>query len=558
MGKYNKYKDIKDFLDKGIDLGLDLKDAMDKLEKSHNENRIIRIVLLGAFSDGKTSAIAGLLGKLSENMKIDVAESSDELTVYRPDGLKEGYEIVDTPGLFGSKEKEIDGNNIKYSEITEKYISEAHIVVYITDAVLPLKDSHKDSLKLVLRKFNKLNSTIFVLNKMDEAGYDLTDEVDYNRGVAIKTATLKKRLREVIELTVYEENQLRIVCIAADPKGKGLNYWFNKIDDYKKRSRINLLKQEVTGIIETKDKCELISQKDYAVLQDLMINVSKRITEKSCNLESKLKELSDINTDLENDLSILHQDLKSNKDNIVKKLDELHNRILEDINNASDLQMLHEVIEKEIGIKDKKVDFSILYRKIDRILSDYIDENHNKLVYIADVLVEKISKQNEILNRGVAIMTSKFLKNIHISNADVLKVRDIIRESYKFKPHGAKALAGKLTKVINKVGAALALISEIYEWWKAIKDKEKLAELKDELKKGINEIFNALSDKTTYFNSYVENFAPEYNQIKELLDQRKNELDEMRNYILNLNEYKNKINSFFKLDAEDAEYVEIL
>lgn len=74
---------------------------------------------MGSFSDGKTSSIAGLLGRLDDSMKIDQDESSDELVIYRPDGLKKGFEIVDTPGLFGSKEKEVNGSNIKLSDITK-------------------------------------------------------------------------------------------------------------------------------------------------------------------------------------------------------------------------------------------------------------------------------------------------------------------------------------------------------------------------------------------------------------------------------------------------------
>ena len=187
---------LKSLVEKGITLGLDLTDVLEKIEnviKSSKDN-IIRMVLLGTFSDGKTSVVAGLLGKLEDSMKIDQDESSDELKVYRPNGLKEGFEIVDTPGLFGTKEKEVDGKNIRYSELTQKYISEAHVVIYVCDAVTPLKESHKDIIKLVMRDFNKLESTIFVINKMDEAGTDMLDEEDYNEMSSIKKDNLLKRL----------------------------------------------------------------------------------------------------------------------------------------------------------------------------------------------------------------------------------------------------------------------------------------------------------------------------------------------------------------------------
>src|SRR5574344_238 len=126
LGK--KIKFIETLVTEGLNYGIDLKDILEKVQdvKSMLKDGIIRIVLLGAFSDGKTSAIAGLLGRLEDSMKIDIDESSDEIKTYRPEGLKKGFEIVATPGLFGTKEKEIEGKNIKYSDITKKKLSEAH------------------------------------------------------------------------------------------------------------------------------------------------------------------------------------------------------------------------------------------------------------------------------------------------------------------------------------------------------------------------------------------------------------------------------------------------
>ena len=116
----SKLNEFQSIIVKGKSLGLNMTDISEKFENAilNSKDDIIRIVLLGAFSDGKTSAIAGLLGQVIDNMKIDIDESSDELEIYRPKGLKQGYEIVDTPGLFGTKSKEIDGKEIKYSDIT--------------------------------------------------------------------------------------------------------------------------------------------------------------------------------------------------------------------------------------------------------------------------------------------------------------------------------------------------------------------------------------------------------------------------------------------------------
>lgn len=216
--RVSKLTSLKRLLESGLGNIPELQTYIDKINSiiSNVNDGEISIVLLGSFSDGKTSAIAGLLGRLEDNMKIDNDESSDELTVYRPKDLKKGFKIVDTPGLFGTKEKEINGKDVKFSQITERYISEAQIIIYVCDAVVPLKDSHVEIISRIMRNYHKLDNTIFAINKMDEAGYDLLDTDDFSRGCEIKKANLISRLRSTINLTPDEEKRLHIVCIAAD------------------------------------------------------------------------------------------------------------------------------------------------------------------------------------------------------------------------------------------------------------------------------------------------------------------------------------------------------
>tara|TARA_R110000751_G_scaffold307789_1_gene431602 strand:+ start:2342 stop:2785 length:444 start_codon:yes stop_codon:yes gene_type:complete len=109
--------------------GLDVSEDVEKIKLAiaSIETDALKIALLGAFSDGKTSVIAGWLGHVMTDMKIDTNESSNEICVYQPSNLPLKCEIVDTPGLFGDKESsDKQGNVIVYSDITKKYISEAH------------------------------------------------------------------------------------------------------------------------------------------------------------------------------------------------------------------------------------------------------------------------------------------------------------------------------------------------------------------------------------------------------------------------------------------------
>ncbi len=183
------------------EMGINISDDLQKVTSAINaiESDVLRIALLGAFSDGKTSVIAAWLGKVMDDMNISMDESSDWFSIYKPEGLPDQCEIVDTPGLFGDKEREVDGRLVMYEDLTRRYISEAHLIFYVVDATNPLKESHSDIVKWVLRDLNKLSSTIFVINKMDEVT-SLTDQALFDEQAAIKKANLKGKLQRAADL----------------------------------------------------------------------------------------------------------------------------------------------------------------------------------------------------------------------------------------------------------------------------------------------------------------------------------------------------------------------
>ena len=105
------------------EIGFENEDSIKKLEDTVNavNNNKLSIALVGSFSDGKTSVIAGWLGEKLDNMKIDSDESSDQLEIYIPKSLPEKCEIIDTPGLFGDKEKEDKiVNAVKNNQINDE------------------------------------------------------------------------------------------------------------------------------------------------------------------------------------------------------------------------------------------------------------------------------------------------------------------------------------------------------------------------------------------------------------------------------------------------------
>ena len=125
---YNKERlleKIKELLKEGVKLGInitELETKINNVEQMMNGGKV-SIALMGSISDGKTTTVAALLGQLFEDMKIDEDESSDELKVYHPVDMDDRFEIIDTPGLWGTSEKECENKIVRLSEITLRYLS---------------------------------------------------------------------------------------------------------------------------------------------------------------------------------------------------------------------------------------------------------------------------------------------------------------------------------------------------------------------------------------------------------------------------------------------------
>lgn len=554
--RIKKLNSLKCLLESGLDYIPELQTYLDKVVSiiSSVKDGEISVVLLGSFSDGKTSAIAGLLGRLEDNMKIDNDESSDELTIYRPKDLKKGFKIVDTPGLFGTKEKEINGKDVKFSQITERYISEAHIIIYVCDAVVPLKESHVEIISRIMRDYHKLDNTIFVLNKMDEAGYDLLDADDFSRGCEIKKANIISRLRSTINLTPDEEKHLHIVCIAADPKGKGLAYWFSKIDSYYERSHIKDLRNCINAVVDKTDTDSILYSTYETSVWDVVDSLGKAIdmTTKPVNKAlAKIKESAD---DLAEDEKQLRKELTLSKNELKDALNEVKNDALREIKSAS-IETIGEIISNHLGEQGGNITFYVFRDKINSLIDQCCETNAKAVSITAVKLESSCSMQNEMLNDAVQFGISG-LKNLKVSGEQVKAVRDIIARGYKFKPWGAINLGKSITKWAGWIGAGAGVAFELYGWYKQHKEKKKLEELKAALEKAVND---CISDIFNLFNSddlYYKNFAPSYIDLCKKINERNKEIEDLQLKVKQLEQYKQRIDQW-KKSGEYVEYNEI-
>lgn len=547
---------LRKILDDGVIMGMDLSPIVSKLDSVIKaiDDGIIRIVLLGSFSDGKTSAIAGLLGRLDNTMKIDQDESSDELTIYRPMDLKVGFEIVDTPGLFGTKEKEIDGHNVKFSDITKKYISEAHIILYVCDAVNPLKESHSEIIRKVMRDYNKLDSTVFVINKMDDAGFNPKNEISFNNGSAKKKQFLVNRLRDCIGLTQEEEAKLCVVCIAADPKRKGMPYWFERMDDYLALSRIPNLRNAINNIIEQNDSDKLKDSSVQASIKEMVSSVYQVVGSVNKPVEKALVKVEGSIQDIELDCKSLKDELFHSRKETNQKLDDYKKCLISEINGASS-ETIRDVIEDKLGMEDGKITFYVFKRDVDLILKECFENNSSNLSTRAIKFENSYNWQDTILKEALG-KGSEALGKVKIDASKVKAIRDVVAKDYKFKPWQPTNIGKGATKWLGRLGVAISVLTEAWDWYSAYRDSNKLEELKQNIKDSINhsfrELFELLSD-----DKYLETFAPSYIELCKLLEERNKEVEELRNKLSALTDYKSRIRNWYGEDIEDVEFEEI-
>ena len=547
---------LKSIVEQGQKLGLELGEVAEKVDSAIQNATAgkTRIVMLGSFSDGKTSSVAGMMGRLHESMKIDVEESSDELTVYHLDSLGHDYEIVDTPGLFGTKEKEIDGQQIRCSELTRKYISEAEAVIYVCDAVLPLKDSHRDSLRLVLRDFGKLPVTIFAINKMDEAGTDMTDEDDYNEHTAVKLATFVQRLDDTLTLTDDEREGLRIVCIAADPKGHGLEYWLERREEYERRSHISLLRQEVERLVGETTAAELAEGSGIAVVRDVLAGIGNDIDITNRRMADPLMRCREEIADMKNECAILRQELNSSRGTMTDRMNDLKLRVLSEIRHAESADQLVQVVEEQIGMEHGKVTCYILNRNINQILSECAEANNTSLERKEIEFESRFTAQNDVLGNGLK-ESQKVLREVKSKLDVVSHAYNLFSQTFRSTVGRAAKFETKAGRWIGNAGVALGVAMELYDWYEAKQRNERVAELQHTLRESVNEIFSGIFKMFDSDESYYSTFAPSYPEMLRLIGTREEELQQMQQQSDSLGNYRDRIRQWMEHDIADAEIV---
>lgn len=555
---------LKDYISTGSKLGIIIDPSIIKKLETVAEmvadTGKLRVALIGGFSEGKTSIAAAWMERFdTSTMKISQAESSDEVNVYSIDS---DIELVDTPGLFGFKEKfnpetkELE----KYKDITQKYVSEAHLVIYVMNPTNPIKDSHKEELIWLFRTLNLLPRTVFVLSRFDEVA-DVEDEQDYLDNLHIKQSNVIGRLKQLISLTPEEEQQLVIVGIAANPFEMGLDHWLNHKEEFRQLSRISSLQEATVSVIDNKGGY-------LPIVCEMQKSIAKDILEKQLPISKKLhQEVTDAVNKLESNCDSLSNDLN----NLTKKINRTQSSLITQINDymkdvitqlrGCGLETIQTFLDAEIGL-----DGCVMNSYIQNIFRQETQNIENDLIQ-AQLKFNADINQFDSVTKKVCKNGLDYLKNSEIINSqNIIKARDgivsfgkmlgddigkTLATKTKFKPWGAKNLAGKLTK-------ALQILDVLIQVW----DEYKRIEAEKEFQKGVNEMVQDIQEmqktllELVSTEDFAEKFFPKYISLKQAHEAEKQNILKYKEKQKQLEDWYEKGHSI-TIDIDESEIIDV-
>lgn len=517
----------------------------------------LKIALVGAFSDGKTSTVAGFLGHADHNMKIAEEESSDEVIEYEPQNIDADVPpcvFVDTPGLFGQK----------FSKITEDYISEAHVILYIVAATNPLKDSHKETVAWLMNKLKKFDNTIFVINRMDDV-CDYTDPEDFAAKEEQKKKFLVENVSRFCSLNINNDKikNLNIVCISSDPEGKGLqdngsgrkNYWLTpeKREKYEKYSRMQNLRDMVNRVVKEILPQKLIQDSALtAIIEETKINLQALDCEQRELNQAVIPETENTVKALEMDLNYARADLKREIHPCKEKLFALEKEILHKIRNATP-ETLQDIVSDEIGSGSAYRLESSIQDILKEHFESIVTSTCQKITADMDVGTQNIDQALGLVKTGAG-----FLKNVnHVDKAMIFAGRDLLGKvgvAIKFKPWEAVKIANFAGKALPVIGAAVSLIADVAGILSNKANEEKFRKAQQDLQNGISNAFREIYQQLDNDSTFYKTFAPQVYDFESQINHAKEALVEYKESEKFCSDVQKKIIAFWKGESVDLSY----
>ncbi|WP_236408866.1 LeoA/HP0731 family dynamin-like GTPase [Pseudomonas gessardii] len=501
------------FLEQGAALGVNIDPTLlSKLEHASQNlaNDKLKIALIGGFSEGKTSIAAAWMERLDKSsMNISQQESSNEVKVYEVD---DNFVLIDTPGLFGFKEQyNADINAMeKYKDITRKYVSEAHLVLYVMNSTNPIKDSHKDDLNWLFRTLDLLPRTVFVLSRFDEVA-DVEDEASYAQHLQVKRNNVESRLRESIDASDAEVAALSIVAVAANPFDMGTDYWLERLGQFKTLSHIASLQQATASKIQSSGgPAAIVDQARKSVILDVLHKELPVAVENDQRLGDEVERLSGVSRTLSRQLV----GAKSQIGEVRIGLRDFVSRYFSGLIMRTEgltQETFKEFFEREIG-RDGVMVTTRLQNEFDRQLNG-VSQELSRMRLSFDSEIDHFN--TNVINLGKQGVNYVIKGNL-INNGSILAARDGIvnvaktlgvdlGKALKFKPWGAINLAKNLNGILSVAGLALEAWDSYERKKREDQFRQAIAEMVDNFNNQREELLTMIQDV-----SFEERFFPDY------------------------------------------------
>ncbi|GAA9444843.1 50S ribosome-binding GTPase [Helicobacter pylori] len=495
-------KKLLDFIHTGEKYGIKIEESLkDKIRNAMESvaDQKLKVALVGGFSEGKTSIAAAWLDRLDESMKIAHQESSDAVKIYDIDNE---MDLVDTPGLYGFKAKEHDSGKIeRYKDITKKYVSESHLILYALNPSNPIKESHKDDLNWLFRTLNLLPRTIFVISRFDEEA-DIEDEEDYNKRFKIKKENIQNRLNDLIFLSEEEKESLIIVAVAANPFDLGVEHWLKHKEEFQKLSHIKAL-QDATQkkIKEDGGKLTIIEEAKKSVIQDVVYRQMPLAKKAQQEIKREMEYLNKTMEERQKDLHNLNNEISQARTNLREFIMRYFSDLILQVSGTS-LETFNDFVIREIG--DKGINIQT------KIQNAFERETQGILNEIAKIETSFNADMNSFEKHAGAFgkIGINFLNQSGFINATNIKLaRDGIAAvgkfvgidlAFKFKPWEAVKWAGNLNKALPFIGFAFEIGDSVMK----LKKEKELEETKEKMKSNFEEakeqMIEFINDETRF------------------------------------------------------------
>jgi GTP-binding protein EngB required for normal cell division/uncharacterized membrane-anchored protein YhcB (DUF1043 family) len=507
---------LETFLRQGESLGVSIDPTLlSKLAVSQQQvaGDKLKIALVGGFSEGKTSIAAAWMERLDKSsMHISQQESSNEVKVYE---IGDEFLLIDTPGLFGFKEQyNADTHTIeKYKDITRKYVSEAHLVLYVMNSANPIKESHADELNWLFRTLDLLPRTVFVLSRFDEVA-DVEDESDYLKHLGIKRDNVKSRLRDLIGANETEVAAASIVAVAANPFDMGTEYWLANLDKFKSLSHIASLQgATVEKIKKGGGALAIVEQARNSVILDVLHKEVPVAVENDEKIGDEVQRLERMGDTLSAQLQAARSRINDARTGLRKfVLDYFTDLILQA--KGLTLETSGEFFEREIG-SEGIVMANNLQIEFERQLKGVTHEISSMRLSFASEIQHFNSAVTKLGKQGVNYVVKSNL----INNSSVLATRDGIAavaktlgldlgKMLKFKPWGAVNLAKNINGALAVVGLAL----EVWDTYQQVQREEAFRKSVQQMIENFDtqrrELIALLDSE-----DFVERFFPDYQEL---------------------------------------------